>query len=95
MMLFLIDQRFKQTVFQFSSGSILLATSLHEPLLMKNKCKMASRMKKMSLFGDSSITKGYSVTSFFSAHYLSRPFFWWFSLKIEIVVFVYELIIYL
>ena len=94
-MLFLIDQQFKQVVFQFSRGSILLATSLYKPLLMKNKCKMASRMKKISLFGDISITKGYFVTKFFSAHYLSWPFFWWFFLKIELVGFVYELIIYL
>ena len=74
MMLFLIDQRFKQAVFQFSSGSILLATSLYEPLLMKNKCKMASRMKKISLFGDNSITKGYSVTKFFQCSLFIKAF---------------------
>ena len=78
MMLFLIDYRFMQAVFQFSKGSILLATSLYKSLLMKNKSKM---VKKMSLSGDTSITKGYFVTKFFSVHYLSRPLFWWFFLE--------------
>ena len=74
-MLFLIDQQFKQAVFQLSRGSILLATSLYKPLLMKNKCKMASMMKKISLSGDIFIMKGYFLQTFFSVHYLSRPFF--------------------
>ena len=94
MMLFLIDQRFKQAVFQFSRGSILLATSLYKPLLMKNKSKMASMMKKIFLSGNISITKVYLVTKFFQCSYQGLSFDG-FSLKIELVVFVYELIIYL
>ena len=64
-MLFLIVQRFKQAVFQFSKRSILLATSLYKPLLMKHKCKMVSMLKKIALSGDIPITKGCFVTKFF------------------------------
>ena len=74
MMLFLIDQQFEQTVFQFSRGSILLATSLYKPLLIKNKCEMASRMKKISVFGDISVMKGYFVTKFFQCSLFIKAF---------------------
>ena len=74
MMLFLIDQQFKQAVFQFSKGSILLVTSLYKPLLMKNKCKIASMIKKVSLSGDISITKGCFVTKFFQCPLLINTF---------------------
>ena len=68
--------------------------SLYKPLFMKNKCKMVSMLKRLSLSGDISIMKGHFVTKFFSVHYLSKAFRG-FSLNIELVVFVYELIIYL
>ena len=94
-MLFLIDQRFKQAVFQFSKGSILLATSFYNHLLMNNRCKMVCMLKKISLFGDISITKGYFVTKFFKCSLFIKAFLLVVFLKIEPVVFVYELIIYL
>ena len=85
-----------QAVFQFSKGSILQATSLYKPLLMNNKSKMASMVKKISLSGDISITKGYFVTKLFSVFIIYQGLsFGGFFLKIERVVFVYELVIYL
>ena len=84
-----------QAVFQFSKGSILLPTILYKPLLMKNKSKMVSMLKKISLSGDISITKEYYVAKFFHVHYYQGLSFGGFFLKIEPVVFVYELIIYL
>ena len=43
----------------------LLATAVYKPLLMKNKCKMASMLKKISLSGDISITKRSYATNFY------------------------------
>ena len=74
----------------------MLATSLYKPLLMKNKCKMASVLKNISLFEDFSITKRCFVTNFYQFSlftYQDLPF-GGIALKIEFVVFVYELINY-
>ena len=59
---------------------------------MKNKCKMASMLKKIPLSGDISMTKRCFVTNFINFHYSSRPIFGSIGFKIESVVFVYELI---
>ena len=68
----------------------MLATTLYKSLFMKNTCKMASMLKKISLSGDISIMKWCFVTnsSIFILHHDLI------ALKIECVVSMYELINY-
>ena len=56
---------------------------------------MASVMKRITHSGDISVTKGYFVTIFKVFIIFQGLSFGGFSLEIELVVFVYELIIYL
>ena len=56
---------------------------------------MVSVLKKISLSGDISLTKGYFVTKLLVFIIYQGISFGGFALKIEFVVFVYELIIYL
>ena len=61
---------------------------------MKNKCKMASRLKKISLSGDISITKRYFVTKFLNQACTGRrPAGAWFlkivSVQMSACVFVH------
>ena len=62
---------------------------------MKNKCKMASGMKKISLFGGYFHNERVFCYKIFSVFIVYQGLsFGGFSLKIELVVFVYELFIY-
>ena len=71
----------------------MLAISLYKPLLMKNKCKMASTLKKISLSGDISIwgylhnkmVFCYKLLSIFIIH--QDLSFGGIALKIEFVVY--------
>ena len=95
-MLFLIDQQFKQAVFQFSKESILLATSLYKPLLMKNKCKNGIYVKENISIWRYFHNKRVFCYKVFSVLIICEGLsFGDFSFKIEPVVFVYELITYL
>ena len=71
----------------------MLATSLNKPLLMKNNWKMESMLKKTSLSGYISITKRCFVTNFYQFSFIHQDLsLGGIALKIELVVFVYELI---
>ena len=61
--------------------SMLLATSLCKPLLMKNKCKMASVLKRIFLSGISPQWKGVLLQTFINFHYSLRPIFWWYCIE--------------
>ena len=78
-------------MFQYSGGSILLATGLYHFLLFKNKDKMASILEKWGYLHNERVFCC-KVLSFFITHQdLSLGGF---ALKIEFVLFVYELFIY-
>ena len=69
---------------------------------MKNKCKIASMLKKISLSEDISITRGYLHNKRTFCYKIFSLFivyqglsFGGFALKVGLVVFVYELIMYL
>ena len=70
----------------------MLATDLYKFLLVKNKDKMASILAKWGYLHNK-MAFHYKVLSFFIIH--QDLSFGGFALKIEFVVFVYELIIYL
>ena len=73
----------------------MLPATIYKPLLMKNKCKMVSTLKKVSLSWDISITKRCFATNFLSIFIIHQDLcFGGIVLKIEFVVFVYELINY-
>ena len=74
----------------------MLATTTYKTSLMKNKCKMASMLKKISLSGNISITKRCFVINFYLSIFISHQdlSFGAIALKVEFVVFVYELINY-
>ena len=70
----------------------MLATDLYLFLLVKNKDKMASILTKWGYLHNNMVFR-YKVLSFFIIH--QDLSFGGFALKIEFVVFVYELINYL
>ena len=69
-----------------------MASVLHHASFLKTR--LAFKLRDLEV-GISSQQNGILLQSFIILHYSSRPFYWWFVLKIEFVVFVYELIIYL
>ena len=78
-------------MFQYSSKSTLLATGLYYCLLFKNKGNLVSILKKWVYLHNERVFS-YKVFAVFIIHQ-DLPF-GGFALKIECVVFVYELFIY-
>ena len=79
-------------MFQDSRRSSLLATDIHLFLLLKNKGKMASILTKWGYFHSKKVFC-YKILSIFIIH--QDLSFGGIALKIEFIVFVYELINYL
>ena len=78
-------------MFQYSSEGTLLATGLYSCLLFKNKGNLASILKKWGYLHNERVFC-YKVFAVFIIH--QDLSFGGFALKIECVVFVYELFIY-